>query len=134
MCGEETAMLNAMEHQRPVARARPPYVAQQGLFRSADRRQQRGNTGEHTVDHSQRGPANMPRWVFPEAAERRWSRLIPCFQRPGLYEVEFGISLREIVDDCGGGLREGSKMSGLIIGGPFGGRGAADSARHPVWL
>jgi NADH:ubiquinone oxidoreductase subunit F (NADH-binding) len=43
------------------------------------------------------------------------------FQKPGLYEVEFGIPLREIVEECGGGLRRGSTMSGLIIGGPLAG-------------
>jgi NADH:ubiquinone oxidoreductase subunit F (NADH-binding) len=120
MCGEETAMLNAMEHQRPVARARPPYVAEQGLF------------GQPTVVNNAETLASIP-WIIRNGADHYAAMGVPgsrgtkvvslnsLFRRPGLYEVEFGIPLREIVDDCGGGLREVSTMSGLIIGGPLAG-------------
>ncbi len=120
MCGEETAMLNAMEHQRPVARARPPYVAEQGLF------------GQPTVVNNSETLASIP-WIIRHGAQQYAAMGVPgsrgtkvvslnsLFQRPGLYEIEFGIPLREIVDDCGGGLREGLTMSGLIIGGPLAG-------------
>lgn len=120
MCGEETAMLNAMEHQRPVARARPPYVAEQGLF------------GQPTVVNNVETLASIP-WILRNGAAQyagmgvsgsRGTKVVSLnslFQRPGLYEVEFGISLREIVEDCGGGLREGSTLAGLIIGGPLAG-------------
>jgi NADH:ubiquinone oxidoreductase subunit F (NADH-binding) len=42
------------------------------------------------------------------------------FRRPGLHEVEFGIPIRQIVEDCGGGLRAG-RITGLMIGGPLAG-------------
>ena len=120
MCGEETAMLNAIEHQRPVARARPPYVAEQGLF------------GQPTVVNNAETLACIP-WIIRHGANEfaamgisgsRGTKVVSLnslFQRPGLYEVEFGVPLREIVDDCGGGLQEGSTLSGLIIGGPLAG-------------
>lgn len=120
MCGEETAMLNAMEHQRPVARARPPYVAEQGLF------------GQPTVVNNAETLASIP-WIIRNGAKQYAVMGIPgsrgtkvvslnsLFQRPGLYEVEFGIPVREIVDDCGGGLGKDSTMTGLIIGGPLAG-------------
>ena len=120
MCGEETAMLNAMEHQRPVARARPPYVAERGIF------------GQPTVVNNAETLASIP-WIIRNGAAQYSAMGVPgsrgtkvvslnsLFRRPGLCEVEFGIPLREIVADCGGGLREGSTMSGLIIGGPLAG-------------
>jgi len=120
MCGEETAMLNAMEHQRPVARARPPYVAEQGLF------------GQPTVVNNAETLASIP-WIIRHGEQQyaaiglpgsRGTKVVSLnslFQKPGLYEVEFGIPLREIVEECGGGLRRGSTMSGLIIGGPLAG-------------
>jgi formate dehydrogenase iron-sulfur subunit len=43
------------------------------------------------------------------------------FNRPGLYEVEFGVSVRHIVEELGGGLRDGAKLKGVIIGGPLAG-------------
>lgn len=120
MCGEETAMLNAMEHQRPVARTRPPYVAEHGLF------------GQPTVVNNAETLACIP-WIIRHGAEQYAAMGIPgsrgtkvvslnsLFRTPGLYEVEFGASLREIVEECGGGLREDSTMTGLIIGGPLAG-------------
>lgn len=120
MCGEETAMLNAMEHQRPVARARPPYVAEHGLF------------GQPTLVNNVETLASIP-WIIRNGADQyaamgvsgsRGTKVVSLnslFQNPGVYEVEFGVPLREIVEDCGGGLREGSTMAGLIIGGPLAG-------------
>lgn len=113
-------MLNALEHQRPVARVRPPYVAEQGLF------------GQPTVVNNVETLASIP-WILRNGAAQyvamgvsgsRGTKVVSLnslFQRPGLYEVEFGIPLREIVEGCGGGLREGSTLAGLIIGGPLAG-------------
>jgi formate dehydrogenase iron-sulfur subunit len=119
LCGEETAMLNAMEHRRPVARTRPPYVSERGLF------------GQPTVVNNVETFANVP-WIIRNGADEyaamglsssRGTKVVSLnslFRRPGLYEIEFGIPLHHIVEDCGGGLRAGQIM-GLMIGGPLAG-------------
>jgi NADH:ubiquinone oxidoreductase subunit F (NADH-binding) len=118
-CGEETALLNSIEGRRPLARLRPPYVAERGLW------------GRPTVVNNAETLANVPWIVEHGAAEYRslgitGSRgtkvvsLNSLFRRPGLYEIEFGIPAREIVEDIGGGLTSGT-LRGLIIGGPLAG-------------
>jgi NADH:ubiquinone oxidoreductase subunit F (NADH-binding) len=75
--------------------------------------------------------ANVP-WIIHRGAREYASRglvgsrgtklvsLNSLFRRPGLYEVEFGVSLRTIVEDIGGGLRSGI-LHGLLVGGPLAG-------------
>ena len=119
VCGEETALLNSIEGRRPVARARPPYVAERGLW------------GKPTVVNNAETLANIP-WILRYGGQAYAALGIPgsrgtkvvslnsLFRRPGLYEIEFGIRLREIVDNIGGGLQNG-KLHGLMIGGPLAG-------------
>lgn len=119
MCGEETAMLNSIEHQRPVARTRPPYVSERRL------------DGEPTVVNNVETLASVP-WIIRNGADQyatmgfassRGTKAVSLnslFCRPGLYEIEFGMPLRRIVEDCGGGLRVG-QIAGPIVGGPLAG-------------
>ena len=118
-CGEETSLLNSIEGNRPVARARPPYVAEQGLW------------GKPTIVNNVETFANVP-WIIRHGARQYASLGIPgsrgtkavslnsLFRRPGLYEIEFGTPLQEIVEDIGGGLTGGA-LRGLMIGGPLAG-------------
>jgi NADH:ubiquinone oxidoreductase subunit F (NADH-binding) len=119
ICGEETSLLNSIEGKRPLARIRPPYVAESGLW------------GKPTLVNNAETFANVP-WIIEHGGASysalgvlgsRGNKLVSLnslFRKPGLYEVEFGIPLREIVEDIGGGLRSGS-LRGLIIGGPIAG-------------
>lgn len=119
VCGEETAMLNAIEGRRPEVRMRPPYPTHAGLF------------GAPTLIGNVETLACVP-WIVREGADHFHSMgfstsrgaivlsLNSLFNRPGLYEVEFGITLSEIVYRLGGGLRSGS-LSALLIGGPLAG-------------
>lgn len=119
VCGEETALLNALEGRRPEVRARPPYPTASGLF------------GRPTLVQNIETLANVP-WIATHGAEAY--RALGCtssrgtmvvalnslFRRPGLYEIEFGWSVRRIVDELGDGLRSG-RIKGAIIGGPLAG-------------
>lgn len=119
ICGEETALLNSIEGKRPVAMARPPYATEHGLF------------GKPTVIDNVETLATIP-WIVRHAGQAyramgfsnsRGTKLLSLnslFVRPGLYEVEFGISVRDIVEHIGGGLREGT-LRGVMIGGPLAG-------------
>jgi NADH:ubiquinone oxidoreductase subunit F (NADH-binding) len=119
ICGEETALLNSIEGQRPVAMARPPYATEAGLF------------GRPTVINNVETLANVP-WIVRNSAgayqslgfsRSRGTKVVSLnslFNRPGLYEVEFGVTVRHIVEKLGGGLKSGA-LKGVIIGGPLAG-------------
>jgi formate dehydrogenase iron-sulfur subunit len=119
VCGEETAMLEAIEGRRPQPRPRPPQITTQGLF------------GRPTLVHNVETLCAVP-WIVERGAaayaalgcgRSRGSKLLSLnslFRRPGLYEVPFGISLHQIVDELGGGLRRG-ELRALMIGGPLAG-------------
>jgi formate dehydrogenase iron-sulfur subunit len=119
VCGEETALLNSFEARRPVARVRPPFVAERGLH------------GRPTVVNNVETLANIA-WIIRNGARSFLSLGVPgsrgtkavslnsLFQAPGLYEVDFGITLREIVEGIGGGLTSGA-LKGVMIGGPLAG-------------
>lgn len=119
ICGEETAMLNAIEGQRPEVRLRPPQITDQGLF------------GAPTLVNNVETLCAVP-WIIQHSgaayaamgtAGSRGTKLLSLnslFNRPGLYEVEFGITIRQIIDELGGGLRRG-QLKGVMIGGPLAG-------------
>ena len=119
LCGEETAMLNAIEGRLPQVRLRPPQITERGLY------------GQPTLVNNVETLCAVP-WIIEHGAaayaalgfsKSRGTKLLSLnslFCRPGLYEVEFGISLREIVDELGGGLRRG-RLQGLMVGGPLAG-------------
>jgi len=119
VCGEETALLNSIEGRRPEVRARPPFPTEHGLF------------GQPTLVNNVETLANIP-WIvthggdayrslgFSKSRGTKVVSLNSLFDRPGLYEVEFGVTVRHIVEDLGGGLRSG-KLKGVIIGGPLAG-------------
>jgi NADH-quinone oxidoreductase subunit F len=118
--GEETALLNALEGVRGVVRPRPPYPVEHGLG------------GRPTVVNNVETLAAVP-WImrYGGAAYARFGTtdedgtVVAClserFARPGAYEVEIGTPLRHLVEDLGGGLRDGAVLRALQVGGPLGG-------------
>jgi formate dehydrogenase iron-sulfur subunit len=117
VCGEETALLNSIEGRRPEVRVRPPYPAQAGLF------------GRPTLVNNVETLASVT-WIvrhggaayaalgFSRSRGTKVVSLNSLFQRPGLYEIEFGVPVRHIVETLGGGLRTGP-LTALMIGGPL---------------
>ncbi|WP_245953437.1 NADH-ubiquinone oxidoreductase-F iron-sulfur binding region domain-containing protein [Arthrobacter silvisoli] len=118
--GEETALLNGLEGLRGAVRARPPYPTEAGL------------AGRPTVVNNVETLAALP-WIIRHggAAYARMGvagesgTIVVClserFARPGAYEVETGTMVRRVVEDLGGGLRTGSELRSLQLGGPLGG-------------
>ncbi len=119
VCGEETAMLNSIEGKRPEVRVRPPQIVEHGLFHAP------------TLVNNVETLCAVP-WIVVHGAEAyaqlgtptshgtKLVSLNSLFLRPGLYEVEFGMPLRQIVDQVGGGLKRG-RLLGLMVGGPLAG-------------
>lgn len=119
VCGEETALLNALEGQRGEARPRPPYPASEGLF------------GRPTVVDNVETLVNIP-WIVrhgaaayramgtPESPGTKALCLNHGFARPGIVEVEFGTPLRHVIDELAGGAAAGRELETILLGGPMG--------------
>jgi NADH:ubiquinone oxidoreductase subunit F (NADH-binding)/NADH:ubiquinone oxidoreductase subunit E len=118
--GEETALLACVEGLRGTVSARPPFPAVRGLY------------GMPTVVNNTETLANMP-FIARSGAEA-YAALSPgastgsklvCFNerfaRPGVYEVRFGTSMRELCEGLAGGMRDGREIKALQIGGPLAG-------------
>lgn len=115
VCGEETALLNSIEGRRGEVRLRPPYPTQAGLF------------GKPTVVNNIETLVSVP-WIVQRGAEAfralgsagstgtKVLGLNRGFARPGLLEVEFGTSLRSVIDEAGGG----EELAAVWLGGPMG--------------
>lgn len=119
VCGEETALLNAIEGRRGEVRIRPPFPASCGLH------------GRPTVVNNVETLANVPFVVADGGAA--YSSLGTAiskgtkalclnrgFERPGIVEVEFGTPLRTVIQDLGGGGRNGKPLAAVLLGGPMG--------------
>lgn len=118
ICGEETALINSIEGQRPEVRVRPPFPAQQGLF------------NKPTIVNNVETLAAVP-WILRNGGEayaklgteKSTGTKLLCldsfFNRPGIYEVDMGISLRKVIDELGQGFKKPVKA--MQIGGPLGG-------------
>lgn len=118
ICGEETALINSIEGQRPEVRIRPPYPAQQGLF------------NKPTVVNNVETLAALPyiiqhggkAYAALGTAKSSGTKLVSLdsqFQRPGLVEVEMGTPLSKVIYEAGGGFV--APVKALHIGGPLGG-------------
>ena len=118
VCGEETAMLNAIEGLRGEVQIRPPYPTQEGLY------------GKPTVVDNVETLVNIAA-ILNKGAEA-YSALgtrdssgtkAMClnhgFARPGIVEVEFGTTLRELIEEAGGSAN-GKPLEAVILGGPMG--------------
>ena len=120
VCGEETALIRSLEHRRPEVQSRPPHPSQRGFL------------GHPTLVNNVETLANVP-WIVRHGAaafhalgvgSSRGTKVLSLnslFRNPGLHEVEFGTSLREIVEHHGGGLADGSAVQGILLGGPLAG-------------
>ncbi len=118
ICGEETALINSIEGQRPEVRVRPPFPAQKGLFNkptmvnNVETLANMRNIIEHGGSH----------WKSVGTAKSSGTKLVcldSFFNNPGMYEVEMGTPLSEVIDDLGGGFK--SPVKGIQVGGPLGG-------------
>ncbi|MGE5351661.1 MAG: NADH-quinone oxidoreductase subunit NuoF [Acidobacteriota bacterium] len=116
MCGEETGLLNALEGKRANPRAKPPFPQSSGLF------------GKPTIVNNIETLSCVPH-IINNGAE--WFKKLSLtgeggtkiygasgkVKRPGLWELPLGTTVREILIDRAGGMREGLKLRGFLPGG-----------------
>jgi NADH-quinone oxidoreductase subunit F len=120
VCGEETALMASIEGRRGMPRLRPPFPAQKGLW---DR---------PTLINNVETYACVP-WIIRHGAEEfarigvgrskgtKVFALAGKVARGGLIEVPMGISIKQIVEEIGGGIAGGLKFKAVQVGGPSGG-------------
>ncbi|MBO0458807.1 NADH-quinone oxidoreductase subunit NuoF [Enterococcus hulanensis] len=120
VCGEETALLESIEGHRGEPRPRPPFPAVKGLF------------GKPTIVNNVETLANIPQiilkgpeWFASFGSEKSKGTKVFALggkiQNTGLVEIPMGTTLREIVEDIGGGIPNGKKFKAAQTGGPSGG-------------
>jgi NADH:ubiquinone oxidoreductase subunit F (NADH-binding)/NADH:ubiquinone oxidoreductase subunit E len=119
ICGEETALLESLEGKRGEPRLRPPYPTTHGY--------QGQPTVVNNVETFSAVPAiclNGAAWyraLSPAATPgTKLYTLLGHVNRPGLFEAPFGLTLRQIIEDFGRGLREGSTFHFALTGGAAG--------------
>ena len=120
VCGEETALMTSIEGNRGEPRPRPPYPAVKGLF------------GKPTTENNVETFANIPQiilkgaeWFASMGTEKSKGTKVFALggkiNNTGLVEVPMGTTLREVIDEIGGGIPNGKKFKAAQTGGPSGG-------------
>ncbi len=131
VCGEETALLRSIEGKRGMPTPKPPFPAQAGLW------------GKPTIINNVETWANIPVVLNKGAA---WFRSIGTedsagtkvfaltgkVENSGLVEVPMGTTLREIIFEIGGGIKNGKKFKAVQTGGPSGGIITPDALDTPI--
>jgi NADH-quinone oxidoreductase subunit F len=116
MCGEETGLLNALEGKRAIPRAKPPFPQVSGLW------------GRPTIVNNVETLCNVPHIITHGAA---WYKALSHtdeggtkiygasgkVKRPGAWELPMGTTIREILEEHAGGMRDGFALRGLLPGG-----------------
>ncbi len=118
ICGEETALINSIEGQRPEVRVRPPYPAVSGLFNKPTVVNNVETLAALYYIMEQGGEAYAGLGTDQSSGTKLLS-LDSHFNRPGIVEVEMGTPLSSVVEELGGGFRKPVKA--MHIGGPLGG-------------
>jgi NADH-quinone oxidoreductase subunit F len=116
ICGEETALIEALEDRRPMPRGKPPYPAVSGLHHRP--------TVVNNVETLANLPAILtrgPHWYrtlgTPDAPGTRVFSVSGLVVRPGNYECELGVPLDRLIEDLAGGVRPGHRLKAVIPGG-----------------
>jgi NADH-quinone oxidoreductase subunit F len=116
MCGEETGLLNALEGKRANPRAKPPFPQTSGLF------------GKPTIVQNVETLSNLPHILNNGAywfkslsrSSDAGTKLYGAsgkVKRPGLWELPMGITMRELLEEHSGGMRDGVQFRGVLPGG-----------------
>ena len=131
VCGEETALMASIEGKRGMPRVRPPFPATRGLWDFP------------TCINNVETLANIP-WIVMHGAaayaafgtaKSKGTKVFAMagkIKRGGLVEVPMGISIRKVIFDICGGIKEGKKLKAVQMGGPSGGCIPAELADTPI--
>lgn len=131
VCGEETGLMTSIEGHRGEPRPRPPFPAVKGLF------------GKPTILNNVETYANIPRiilrgpeWFASMGTEKSKGTKVFALggkiNNTGLVEIPMGTTLREVIEEIGGGIPNGKKFKAVQTGGPSGGCISAENLDVPI--
>lgn len=133
VAGEDTAVLEVIEGKKPQPRQKPPFPVTVGLF------------GKPTSVNNVETLANVPRILLKGAEWYRSFGTKDCpgtmlfslnetedVKNPGIYELPFGTPLRHLIEECGGGLKDGKKIKAIMPGSPSSAYLPADKIDTPL--
>ena len=131
VCGDETALMTSIEGNRGEPRPRPPFPAQKGLF------------GKPTILNNVETYANIPQiilngpeWFSSMGTEKSKGTKVFALggkiHNTGLVEIPMGTTLREVIEEIGGGIPNGKKFKAAQTGGPSGGCIPAEHFDIPI--
>lgn len=131
VCGEETALMASIEGKRGMPRSRPPFPAVSGLW-GKPTNINNVETWASVAAIMQRGAAWYSGYGTEGSKGTKTFSLVGKVERTGLIEVPFGITMRQIIYEIGGGILEGKRFKGVQTGGPSGGCLPSDFLDTPV--
>ncbi|HRQ51451.1 MAG TPA: NADH-quinone oxidoreductase subunit NuoF [Agriterribacter sp.] len=116
MCGEETALLNALEGKRATPRAKPPFPQVSGLF------------GKPTIVNNvetlcciphiiNKGAAWFQNLSYSEDGGTKIYGVSGKVNNPGAWELPMGVTMRELIEEHAGGMKKGYRLKGVLPGG-----------------
>ena len=131
VCGEETALMTSIEGNRGEPRPRPPFPAEKGLYQKP------------TILNNVETYANIPQiilngaeWFASMGTEKSKGTKVFALggkiKNTGLVEVPMGTTLREVIEEIGGGIPNGKKFKAAQTGGPSGGCISAENFDIPI--
>ena len=131
VCGEETALMTSIEGNRGEPRPRPPFPAEKGLFQKP------------TILNNVETYANIPQiilngaeWFASMGTEKSKGTKVFALggkiKNTGLVEIPMGTTLREVIEEIGGGIPNGKKFKAAQTGGPSGGCIPAEHFDIPI--
>lgn len=120
VCGEETALMSSIEGKRGMPNKRPPFPANSGLFKAP--------TNINNVETFasipwiiQNGADKYSKIGFKDSKGTKVFALAGKIKNSGLVEIPMGISLRDVIFNIGGGIKDNKKFKAVQLGGPSGG-------------
>jgi NADH-quinone oxidoreductase subunit F len=131
VCGEETALIASLEGRRGMPRLRPPYPTESGLWHKPTLI---NNVETYAIVPwiLRNGPDEFARLGTDTSRGTKVFALAGKVARGGLIEVPMGISIRQIIEDIGGGIPGGLQLKAVQVGGPSGGCVPVDLTHLPV--
>ncbi len=117
VAGEDTAVLEVIEGKQPLPRQKPPFPVTVGLFgkpTSVNNVETLANVAPILL----RGPDGYRKFGTPDSPGTMIFSLNDDVNRPGVYELPFGTPLRHLIENCGGGMKDGKKIKAIMPAAP----------------
>ncbi len=131
VCGEETALIESLEGKRGMPRLKPPFPAQSG-YKNKPSNINNVETFANVSYIIEKGGVNFASLGTEGSKGTKVFALTGKIKRGGLVEIPMGLTLRDVIFDIGGGVRDGGEFKAVQMGGPSGGCIPAEKLDTPI--